>query len=393
VRARLHEQESLLQGAQGANEREVYAKGVKRLQDDYRDILLEIQASRPDIASLVSVNPLTLPEVQQLLGPGVALLTYYVTADEILCWTVGRERVDLTRTRLGRDTLGRMILTYRRMLQNLEPVEAHSRELHQLLLAPVLPKLGNVQVLGIVPHGALHTLAFATLSDGESTLLDRYPLFQLPSASVFTFTLERRKAQRNTRVLAVGNPDLQDESLELPFAEREVGSLAWNYPNMTALTREKATKSWISEHIAEFGIIHLATHGEFDPVNPLFSALKLVSDKKEKDGDLDAAEIFDLRITADLIVLSACQTGLGKVSGGDEVQGMNQAFLYAGTHALISSLWRVSDISTAMLMKQFYREYQTRPKAESLRRAMLHVKNRFPHPGYWGAFTLSGDYR
>jgi Uncharacterized protein conserved in bacteria len=162
---------------------------------------------------------------------------------------------------------------------------------------------------------------------------------------------------------------------------------------MTALTREKATKDWISRHIAEFGIIHLATHGEFDPVNPLFSALKLAGTKKNADGDLEAAEIFDLTITADLIVLSACQTGLGKVTSGDEVQGMNQAFLYAGTHALISSLWRVSDISTAMLMKQFYREYQTRPKAESLRRAMLHVKTRFPHPGYWGAFTLTGDYK
>ena len=393
VRVRLHEQESLLAGAQGQNEREVYARGVKRLQDEYRDVLLELQANRPDIASLVSVNPLTLPEVQQLLEPGVALLTYYVTASEILCWTVDREHVDLTRTRLGRDTLGKMILTYRRMLQNLEPVEAHSKELYRLLLAPVLPRLTGVKELGIIPHDALHTLAFATLSDGEASLLDRYPLFQLPSASVFRFTLERRKTERNTRVLAVGNPDLHDQSLELPFAEREVGSLSWNYPNMTALTREKATKSWISGHIGEFGIIHLATHGEFDPVNPLFSALKLVSDAKDKDGDLEAAEIFDLKINADLIVLSACQTGLGKVTSGDEVQGMNQAFLYAGTHALVSSLWRVSDISTAMLMKQFYREYQSRPKAESLRRAMLHVKNRFPHPGYWGAFTLTGDYK
>ena len=397
VRSRLHEQESLLAGAQNQNEREVYAKGVKRLQDEYRDVLLELQANRPDIASLVSVNPLTLAEVQQLLEPGVALLTYYVTQSEILCWTVDHERADLTRTRLGREPLSRMVLTYRRMLQNLEPVDTHSKELYTLLLAPVLPKLAGVKQLGIIPHDSLHTLAFATLSDGVSSLLDRYPLFQLPSASVFRFTLARRRAERNTRVLAVGNPDLHDQSLELPFAEREVGSLAWNYPNMTALTRDKATKSWITQHIAEFGIIHLATHGEFDPVNPLFSALKLVGGPKArdngKDGDLEAAEIFDLRITADLIVLSACQTGLGKVTSGDEVQGLNQAFLYAGTHALISSLWRVSDISTAMLMKQFYREYQTRPKAESLRRAMLHVKNRFPHPGYWGAFTLTGDYR
>ncbi|MBA4359024.1 MAG: hypothetical protein C0405_15010, partial [Desulfovibrio sp.] len=207
VRVHLHEQETLLAHAKNQNEREIYARDAKRLQDEYRDVLLELQASRPDIASLVSVNPLTLPEVQKMLEPGVALLTYYVTASEILCWTVDQERADLTRTRLGRETLGQMILTYRRMLQNLEPVEAHSKELYRLLLAPVLPRLSGVKTLGIIPHDSLHTLAFATLSDGESSLLDRYPLFQLPSASVFKFTLERRKGVRNTKVLAVGNPD------------------------------------------------------------------------------------------------------------------------------------------------------------------------------------------
>jgi len=71
---------------------------------------------------------------------------------------------------------------------------------------------------------------------------------------------------------------------------------------------------------------------------------------------------------------------------------MNRAFLYAGTHAVLSSLWRVSDISTAILVKQFYREYKTRPAAESLQKAMRHVKQRYPHPGYWGAFVLVGDY-
>ncbi|HWR04767.1 MAG TPA: CHAT domain-containing protein, partial [Humidesulfovibrio sp.] len=393
LRTQVTEQESLFAHAQAQSERDIYARGLKRAQDEYRDVLLELQANRPDLASLVSVNPLNLAEVQKLLEPGVGLLTYYVTASEVLCWAIDANNVALTRTRIGRESLGKMVLAYRRMLQNLEPAETHSKELYDLLVAPALPKLGGVKELGIIPHDALHTLSFASLTDGQDYLLDRHPLFQLPSASVYRFTLARRAAERNTRVLAVGNPDLADQSLELPFAEREVGSLSWNYPNMTALTRDKATKDWITAHISEFGIIHLATHGEFDPVNPLFSALKLAGGKKEGSGDLDAAEIFDLKITADLIVLSACQTGLGKVTSGDEVQGLNQAFLYAGTHALISSLWRVSDISTAMLMKQFYREYQTRPKAESLRRAMLHVKARFPHPGYWSAFTLTGDYR
>jgi CHAT domain-containing protein len=193
-------------------------------------------------------------------------------------------------------------------------------------------------------------------------------------------------------VLAVGNPDLGDPFLDLPFAEQEVGAIRWSFPEVTVLTREKATESWVSRHIGEFGIIHIASHGEFDPINPLFSAVKLVRDR-EADGNLEAGEIFGLDIRADLVVLSACQTGLGKVTAGDDVVGLNRAFLYGGTHTIVSSLWRVSDVSTAVLAKQFYREHRSRNKADALRRAALHVKNRYPHPGYWGAFVLTGDYR
>jgi CHAT domain-containing protein len=246
--------------------------------------------------------------------------------------------------------------------------------------------------LGLIPHGALHYLSFATLSDERDYLVDRVPLFYLPSASVLRYTLQRRRAEKNERVLAIGNPDLGDPFLDLPFAEQEVGSLRWSFPEVTLLTRERATESWVRQHIGEFGIIHLASHGEFDAVNPLFSAVKLAKDASE-DGNLQASEVFGLELRADLVVLSACQTGLGKVTQGDDVIGLNRAFLYAGTHTLLSSLWRVSDVATAQLAKTFYREYAVRDKAEALRRGMLHVKSRFPHPGYWGGFVLTGDYR
>ncbi|MDD2540633.1 MAG: CHAT domain-containing protein, partial [Desulfuromonadaceae bacterium] len=240
-------------------------------------------------------------------------------------------------------------------------------------------------------HGSLHYLSFATLNDGRDYLVDRQKLFYLPAASVLKYTLARRHTEKKLHILAIGNPDLGNPSLDLPFAEREVGTLRWNYPDVTTLTRERATESWVREHISEFGIIHIASHGEFDPVNPLFSAIRLAKDVKA-DGKLQAEEVFGLDIRADLVVLSACQTGLGDIRSGDDVVGMNRAFIFAGTHALMSSLWRVSDVSTAIMMKQFYREYTSHGKAESLTRAMQHVKNRYPHPGYWGAFVLTGDY-
>ena len=391
LRARIREYEELLAQAGEEAERTAYGLTLKRLQDEYQDLLLEIQAKNPELASLVSVNPLSLSDIRKLLDPGLALLAFYVVPDEILCWVVKPESVELFRTPIGRKTLGQSILNYRHMIQNLEPLETQSEELYLWLLSRVMPSLDKVRAIGIVPYGTLHYLSFATLYDGENYMADRFSLFYLPSASVLRYTTGRRAEQKNVRVLAIGNPALRNPALELPFAEREVGTIGWNFPDTTVLTKERATESWVVSHIEEFGIIHLASHGDFDPINPLFSAVKLVKDSRE-DGDLEASEVFGLRIKADLIVLSACQTGLGTVTSGDDVIGMNRAFLYAGTHAIISSLWRVSDISTAMLVKQFYREYAEKNKSDSLRRAILHVKNRYPHPGYWGAFVLVGDY-
>jgi CHAT domain-containing protein len=172
----------------------------------------------------------------------------------------------------------------------------------------------------------------------------------------------------------------------------EVDSIKWNFTDIDILTGGEAKESWLLKNIGNYGIIHIASHGEFDDVNPLFSSLKLVRDVTA-DGNLEMNEVFSLDIKADLITLSACQTGLGQITGGDEIIGMNRAFFYAGTHSIISSLWRISDISTSILIKHFYRNYNFLTKAEALRKAQLFVKKLYPHPSYWSGLTLTGDYR
>jgi CHAT domain-containing protein len=391
IKARLDEQSALLAQARTDEERATYRTALQGLRDEERDLLLEMQARNPELAALVSVDPVGVERVKALLEPATALLAYYLVPGEVLCWVIDSETVRLVRTPVRRAELEQAVFDYRRLIQNLEPLQGASQALHRLLLEPVREAVRGKRYLGIVPHGSLHYLSFATVFDGEKHLIDDFALFYLPSASVLKYTLARRNDGANRRVLAIGNPDLGDTALELPFAEQEVGSIRWNFPDLTLLTGERATESWVAEHLGEFGIIHLASHGEFDPINPLFSAIKLTWDAS-KDGNLQASEVFELEINADLVVLSACQTGLGEVTRGDDVIGLNRAFFYAGTHTILSSLWRVSDVSTALLMKAFYRRYAGLNKADSLRAAMLHVKNRYPHPGYWGAFTLSGDY-
>jgi len=395
LRKEIDQAKRLLSGSKNEEEKDVYGKRLKRLANDYDDLMLDIQAENPQLASFVSVVPLEAESFIADLDEGVVLLAYYILPDELFCWVVSSESekrgIQLVRTPIKTESFQLEILDFRRRIQNLEPLKEQSERLYDKLIRDVAPLLGKEKKLGIIPHGPLHYLSFATLYNGTRYLVDDFSIFYLPSASIYSYTKTRRTASKNTKVLAIGNPDLGTEALDLPFAEHEVESIRWNFPDITVLTGEKASESWVTENISKYGIIHLATHGEFDEINPLFSAIML-SKGENVDGNLETSEVFGLNIRADMVVLSACQTGLGRVTEGDDVIGLNRAFFYAGTHTIVSSLWRVSDVSTAVLTKAFYRRYRNHDKADSLRLAVLHVKNRYPHPGYWGAFTLSGDY-
>ena len=406
--AEIEAAEQLLAAAETPTEVETYQRAVKQLKNQRQNLMIDIQAKHPRLSTLISIPPVSVAKITERLETGVVLVSYYVLDNEILCWVLKNPadsspvaNMRLIRIPSDQNLIENRILEYRRIIQNLEPYEKHSKALYDRLIAPVMSELSGVHTLGIIPHGPLHYLSFATLYSGDNFLIDDFSLFYLPSASVLDYTLARRikRPKLQLQVLAIGNPDLDNPALELPFAEQEVNSIHWNFPEITTLTRDKATEAWVVKNIARFDIIHIASHGEFDPVNPLMSAIKLSRTDRENaetvtaDGDLRAAEVFGLDIRADMVCLSACQTGLGKVKAGDEIIGLNRSFFYAGTHTIISSLWRVSDVSTAMLIKTFYRRYTQNNKADSLQAAARHVKNRYPHPGYWGAFTLVGDFK
>jgi CHAT domain-containing protein len=139
-------------------------------------------------------------------------------------------------------------------------------------------------------------------------------------------------------------------------------------------------------------IIHLASHGQFDKLNPMDSHLLLTPNKSDT-GDLRVKELFSMDLNASLVTLSACETGLGKITSGDEVIGLNRAFFFAGADSLVSALWRISDVASAITMKRFYRYLsEGMPRAEALRKAQLLVRNLFDHPAYWASFKLTGAY-
>ena len=375
-----------------------YEEPPQALIDQYEEVkakqieaLIELKLQNPGLSTFVTVDPLKQKDIEQMLEPQVGLLSYMLGKDKGYIWLLKNEGTTFYELPATEQEIAQTVTQYRNSVQHLEPVDEELKKLYRLLIKPVEKDLAGLDYLGIIPDGPLHFLSFSALQDEQGYLVDRYPLFYTPSGSVLKFTFAKRKEEKMTKVLAVGNPDLGNYNYDLPLAELEAKSIRWNYPNMEILTREKATKEWFVDNLSKYGIIHLASHGEFDELNPLLSSLWLASDNPN-NRRLTVKEIFGLEINADLVTLSACQTGLGKLKAG-ELIGLNRAFIYAGTHALVSALWRVDDLSTSVLMKHFYRSYVTLDKAKSLRQAQLIVKREFPHPSYWAGFSLIGDYQ
>jgi len=184
--------------------------------------------------------------------------------------------------------------------------------------------------------------------------------------------------------LVVGNP-LGD----LPHAESEARAVAQRF-GTTPLLGAAATKSAVLASLEEASLIHLATHAFFDLDDPLASGVVLAAGEI-----LTAREILHHRLQADLLVLSACESGLVGSLGGEEMAGLSQAFLQAGVRSLLVSLWQVNDPATTTLMHAFYAAYQAgADKALALRRAMTQIQHdpRWTHPYFWGAFALLGDW-
>ncbi|MCB2156429.1 CHAT domain-containing protein [bacterium] len=362
-------------------------------KQEYSNFLVEIRASNPQLSTFVEVQPVDVAEIQSLLDPDTRLVVYHVLPEELVAWVIGPASFNVVRTPVSRDELAVRIEGLRDRLQEFAPVDGELATLSAWLMTPIAGLIEPAARVGIVPHRELHLLPFAAIRLDGTPLIEHVSLFHAPSASVLRYTFGRRgQIAGNLRVLAVGNPRFERAEMNLPFAEKEVERISWTFPDAEVVKGEEATESWVVDHIGDYGIIHLATHGQYDPKLPLLSGIQLATDQ-HTDGELTAREVFGLSLRADLVALSACQTGLGRISSGDEVVGLNRAFVYAGTRQILSSLWRVDDVSTAVMVKHFYRNVRTMNRAEALRNAQLEVRTRYPHPAHWSGLFLTGDWQ
>lgn len=367
---------------------------LQRMKIVSEEILLKLKLQNPELESLVNVSVLSLTDAQNIIDTQTALIEYYFSEQELYLWIIAKEGVNFYKKKIDVEKLKERILEFNKRIQKKSYIEDISEDLYKVLLEPAEKYFINKKYIGIIPYDKLHYLSFAALKNKDYYLIEKYPVFYLASMSLIKYVSEGKNSslkKENLRVLAVGNPDLGTLNYDLPLARLEAKSIKWDFPVIDILLDKEARESWIIKNISKYDIIHLATHGEFDSINPLFSAIKLSKDDNY-DGDLKALDVFNLEINADLVTLSACQSGLGKIEVGDEIIGLNRAFFYAGTKSIVSSLWRIDDLSTSLLMKHFYRNYLENNKIESLRNAQLTVKSLYPHPMYWAGVFLSGRW-
>jgi CHAT domain-containing protein/tetratricopeptide (TPR) repeat protein len=382
----------------------VTREALVRAQDAYTELLLEMRDRAPRHAALVSRDGPNVGDVAQRLSADDAFIEFLVTDTASLAFVITRDTVAAVDLAVGRHTLATMIDFVRGTLRprgspRLDSLwRAPLRQLHQRLIAP-LEEAGLLKRktrLTIVAHGDLHYLPFAALVDGATGrfLVERYEVVLTPSAAVWLALGARPAGRAVAGMLALApRPDA------LPASRLEVAAVGrLGGPDVRVLVGKAASEESFRREAPTRRVLHLATYGVLNKQNPLFSFVDLAPGGAD-DGRLEAHEVFGLALTADLVVLSACQTALGSgaladVPAGDDWVGLSRAFLHAGATRVVASLWAVEDRATATLMERFYREYAAGASpatALALAQRALLVDRTTAHPFYWAGFQLVGE--
>jgi CHAT domain-containing protein/Tfp pilus assembly protein PilF len=425
----LHETR-LLSGAHSAEDEARARQELEGLRAEADRIEAEIRRKSPRYAALQRPAPLDAAAVQALLDADTLLLEISLGEARSFLWRVSATEVTAV------ELPGRAVLeaqaeeVCRRLRQpGARDGDPAAAELARLVLGPLAGTLGNHRLV-LVADGALQLVPWAALPDPDAPsdpLLIRHEILSLPSASVLAVQrcelAERPPAPQALAVLADPVFDRRDSRVplsaepadsergaaagdppfsRLPATRREAMAIASLVPAgqlLQALDFQASRETAEAPEIARFRIVHFATHGVLDTSAPELSGLVLSlvgADGRPRDGFLGLGDIYNLRLGADLVVLSGCETALGQQVRGEGLVGLTQGFFYAGARRVVASLWRVEDRSTEALMVRFYRGLLVEglPPAAALRKAQLEIRRtpRWQEPYHWAPFILEGDW-
>lgn len=374
----------------------------KRIRQAEREITVRVRRLESDMSAATGSGTFkSATQLVSVLEPDELLVEYFVAEDRIIAALIGKTSRALRVLDTPASTLKKTLDHLRLQLEGLaatadkptagpagmafmqRTAEARLRELHAMVLAPLLRGDDPVGRLTIVPHDILHQVPFECLHDGAGFVSDHRRIARCPTAD---FLIERRRTSRQVSaghaVVIAGTRPGAD------FIEREALQVRECLGGERArfLLDPSAAEALTAMRSAR--IIHVSAHGSFRADNPLFSTLHLGS------GVLFLGDILEASLAADLVVLSACNSGQAFSGRGDALLGVAHAFLAAGARRLVAPLWRVHDQATADWMEVFHRSYRdlSPPDPSSaLRDASRSVRGEWPHPFYWGGFCVIGD--
>ncbi len=423
-------------------------KVVDLALEDLEELWGEIRRRDPRYAALTETPIPSLPEIQRhVLDEETLLLEYRLGRDQSFLWAVTHDSLN-SYVLPGRQEIERLAgKAYELLKVSHRPqARASSRNalcnLAQRILQPVISQLAEKRLL-VVSDGALLYIPFAALPEATGTdeclsappLMVRHEIIHLPSVSALS-VLRRDLDDRPSapfQIAVIADPvfDTNDERLtvtpastpleelvtparsvkglgppsfsRLPFSEREALAILALVPEQqrfSALGFEASKETVKSGRLASYQIVHFATHGILDTEQPNLSKIVLSQIDRQgrhRDGFLRTHEIYNLQLPCDLVVLSACQTALGKEVRGEGLVGLTRGFMYAGAARVMVSLWNVDDKSTALLMERFYRSVfeQGQKPAAALRQAQISMWHdaEWTAPFHWAGFVVQGDWR
>ncbi|MEG4443844.1 tetratricopeptide repeat protein [Microcoleus sp. AT9_B5] len=410
---------------------------IDNILNQFQNLEARIRAANPAYANLKYPEPLTLPEIQtKILDDKTLLLQYALGKDRSYLFLVSK--TDLKTYKLPpKAEIEAALEQYRTLLQSPDFTDlSQGQNLSQMLLGQIAGELKE-QRLAIVGDGKLQLLPFAALPWGSGAslapLLKNHEIITLPSATSLAVQREQwQKRQQASRTLAViadpvfkaNDPRLGENATTTIAGDlSQVGSLIRNScgdfdrlphtaieaeqilalvpdaQEFSALGFDANYATATNPNLSQYRIVHLATHGCIQD-NPLLSNLALsffnADGQKAETSLLKLQDIYNLELNADLVVLSACQTGTGKEVQGEGIVGLTRGFMYAGARRVAVSLWSVNDRATSILMSDYYRQMleQKVDPAAALRQAQLAMwqSDSYSAPYYWAAFTLQGDW-
>jgi CHAT domain-containing protein len=410
---------------------------IARVTAEYRDVQGQIRARSPHYAALVQPETLKLKQIQDLLEPGTLLLEYSLGEKRSFLWAITTDSLQSFElpSQTNIETLAQKLYAAITSISNTYDNDARSMS---SMLFGRLKDLSKVKRLVIVADGALQYIPFAALPDPREAdkLVSRYEIVRLPSASVLAVQraqfANRTPAPKSVAVLAdpvFDNLDsrlsataivrnspasysrsLRDTGLivngripRLQFASMEADAVygaASPNDSLKAVGFKASRATAMDPALSQYKIIHIAAHGVLNSKHPELSAILLsMIDERGRpvDGLLQLHEIYNLKLPAELVVLSACETGVGKQIRGEGLIALTRGFMYAGAVRVVASLWKVDDAATAALMAQFYKEMFANGKrpAEALKEAQISIskQKRWRDPYYWAGFMLQGEWR